>query len=137
MSSVFDECRKMLVASETSIIVKYFDDWLTCRKVVQRVAKSVLLTELDEFVEAMSDYYSHYDESGTLIEPGVVESLLDNTLLDMMKDGLDNFDKFARLYIEEFESNRITLNKLMKVLYSFSHDTFVDMVRNADKGAVW
>lgn len=137
MSPVFDECKKMLVASEVSVISRYFAEWLTERKVVVRASKNVLLNELAEFNKVMADYYSHYDTNGSIMDGSIIQNHFDNVLLDMMSEGLDKFLEFAKLYIEELGSDRITVNKLLKALDVFSHDIYVDMIQNADKGAIW
>lgn len=133
MSPIFDDCKRILIASEMSIMNKYFKEWLAERKVVARTTKSVLLCEIDKFAGDMCDYYEHKPTTGPLLNYYTVENHIDNMLLDMQVDGLNEYCSNVKSIICESETERITLNKFIRSLDEFVENSYRDMIIDANR----
>ena len=137
MSTVLTECNKMLVASEVGVINRYFKQWLKDREVVVRVAKSVIIDELNNFTLAMCTYYDHGKTDSTILDGDAISMLIDNAMRDTLKDGLRIYHEAVKVVIAEMNMDRITLNKLTKKLDEYALYLYTNMVNVADKGALW
>lgn len=130
MSLILSECEFMLIASETAVMNRYFKERLVRRRVVSRTTKNVLLHELEVFVEDMEDYYKPTGVSGLVTNPKVIQTLIDNVMLDMMVKGLQNYSDYVKQTIEEWETERISLNKFISKLDSFASNGIDNMINN-------
>lgn len=137
MSKIFDESKRMLVVGEVGVINKYFSKWLRNRRVVVRVSKTVLINELEQFTLAMSTYYDHKNVSASILNEDFIQENIDNMLRDILKEGLRIFNAAVKSTIAEIGTNRITINKLEKLLEEYVVYSQKAMIYDADKGILW
>lgn len=120
MSMVLAECREIMIAAEMCTVHSCFKKWLVERKVVPRVATTVLEAELHEFESHLAQFYRPSAITGSLTEQGTVEQHLNNMALRVMNEGAYRYCAHVRNVIGEVETDRISLNKFIKMLDAYA-----------------
>lgn len=134
MSYVYDDCKKVLEASEANTLQLYFRNWLKVREDVPRTTKSAMLTRLDEFEKEMEEYYVHRETVGSILNPGCMQTHVDNLLLDMLKSGLDVYCNYVRDVISKYPTDRISRDKLLKQLDDFVASNYACTLKMVSAG---
>lgn len=120
MSTIYEDCKKVLGAGDIYIACKLFIKWLNDKKVVKRVAKNVLLHELDLFRDNIEGDYTHHIVTDSIIYPVTITQHIDNMLLDMKHSKTALFYNYVYGIITGWETNRIMLNQFIQKLNSYA-----------------
>lgn len=119
MSNIYGGCKTILNAGELCIINQWFQEWLVTHSVVQRTTKSVLMAELNDFVNAMDKRYEHKQVTESILCESAMEAHVDNILLDMIRPALYQFCDYAEEMITSHKDNRIMLSWLARQLNEY------------------